>query len=87
VPYRWLRLQPPQDRTSNTRTRRWLQRYQNVHEGFRHLERVNSGRGLLKQLLENDLRDNWIGEPSCVMVRRSAFDPVGGFNTHVYGTP
>jgi glycosyltransferase involved in cell wall biosynthesis len=64
----------------------WVQRYRNVHEGFGRLEPVNSGPTLLERLLRNDLIDNWIGEPSCVMVRRRALSETGGFNPHVHGT-
>lgn len=74
--------------TPDTRSDAWVERYRNVHTGFGFggLDPINGGRPLLRRLLQNDLRDNWIGEPTCVMARREALHDVGGFNTHVYGT-
>ena len=72
--------------TPTETTRAWVDRYRNVHQGLGQLGRIDSGPPLLTRLLENDLRDNSIGEPTCVMARRSALDDARGFNTHVYGT-
>jgi glycosyltransferase involved in cell wall biosynthesis len=60
----------------------WHARYGTLHERFGALNRVNDGRVLFARWLEAGLRDNWIGEPSAVMVRRSHLAVTGGFGTH-----
>ena len=34
-------------------------------------------------MIKDGIRENWIGEPSSVMVRRECFEKVGGFSLHV----
>jgi glycosyltransferase involved in cell wall biosynthesis len=64
---RAVSLQEPGSRQA----RAWLQRYANVQSAFGELAEVNSGPRLLERYLEAGLPDNWIGEPSSVMIRRS----------------
>ena len=64
----------------------WVSRYRDVHLGFDSLQEFNPGPRIFQQLLANDLRDNWIGEPVCVMVRRQCLRQVGCFALHVGST-
>jgi glycosyltransferase involved in cell wall biosynthesis len=61
----------------------WRARYGTLHQRFGALNRVNDGRVLFARWLAAGLRDNWIGEPSAVMVRRSHLAVSGGFATHL----
>jgi glycosyltransferase involved in cell wall biosynthesis len=65
------------------RDEQWLSRYGRVERHFSAISEINDGRAMLREWLEAGLHDNWIGEPSCVMVRRSHLDQAGGFSTHV----
>jgi glycosyltransferase involved in cell wall biosynthesis len=61
----------------------WARRYGTLHHRFRSLDTVNRGRDLLGQYLpalRGPTIENWIGEPTSVMVRRSAVEEVGFFN-------
>src|SRR4051794_1718744 len=59
---------------------RWRGRFSELHSGFARLDAVNHGPTLFDELTRADLRSNWIGGPSSVMVRRSCLDSVGGFS-------
>jgi len=67
-------------------TQAWKRAHENLHFGFAELAAVNDGRTLLRQYLptfgEPEFA-NWIGEPSAVMVRRSAVERAGGFDERV----
>ena len=63
--------------------RRWLERYGRVHEGFTSLQPLNHGRRLFEELLANGFQDNWIGEPTSVMLRRECLERLGGFHLYV----
>jgi glycosyltransferase involved in cell wall biosynthesis len=73
---RALHLEDP----SQSEARIWSERYGELHLGFGKLAEVNSGRGLFARLLEARFHDNWVGEPSCVMVRRACLLRSGLFN-------
>jgi glycosyltransferase involved in cell wall biosynthesis len=62
----------------------WGEKYARLHEGFTKLERINDGRSLFKQLLRSGLDENWIGEPSAVMVSRRALERSGYFNERIH---
>jgi glycosyltransferase involved in cell wall biosynthesis len=65
---------------------RWHQQYGILHNKFEAIGSMNRGSELLRQYvpaLRGPIVDNWIGEPSAVMVRRSCFDRVGLFNLHM----
>jgi glycosyltransferase involved in cell wall biosynthesis len=64
----------------------WAARYGHLHTNFAAIERLNDGRVLLAQWLRAGLRDNWIGEPSAVMVRRDHLRISGGFGLYQYQT-
>jgi len=50
----------------------WSTAYAAVHEQFRGLTRINDGQALFEQLVDAGLEENWIGEPSAVLVARRA---------------
>jgi glycosyltransferase involved in cell wall biosynthesis len=61
----------------------WRAKYGTLDRGFGVLKRVNDGPALFARCLVAGLRENWIGEPSAVMVRRSHLALSGGFGTRV----
>ena len=54
--------------------RAWSEQYARLHERFDGLEATNDGHVLFRQLVEAGVEDNWIGEPTAVLVTRSALD-------------
>ena len=61
----------------------WRETYEASHERFGLLGAVNSGRRLFDALAEEEFPDNWIGEPSNVMLRRELFTLLGGFHSEI----
>ena len=79
---REILLDDPKDAAAQ----RWKHEHQVLHAGFGRLDAVNDGRALLRRYLPSFGEPefaNWIGEPSAVMLRRSAVDRVGGFDERV----
>ena len=74
------------DDPADPAAQQWKREHEVLHAGFGRLAAVNDGRQLLRRYLptfgEPEFA-NWIGEPSAVMVRRSAVDRVGGFDERV----
>lgn len=62
----------------------WSQTYSKLHERFSHLQRSNEGHVLFTQLLDAGVEENWIGEPSAVMVSRRCLEKTGLFNPHLH---
>jgi hypothetical protein len=62
----------------------WSRTYSMPHSRFTGLERTNDGRELFKQLVDAGIEENWIGEPSAVMVSRRAREQCGAFNARVH---
>jgi glycosyltransferase involved in cell wall biosynthesis len=62
----------------------WAEKFARPHEQFEGLERINDGRRLFGQLLDAGFEENWIGEPSAVLVRRETLDRVGLFNERIF---
>jgi glycosyltransferase involved in cell wall biosynthesis len=62
----------------------WAEMFARPHERFEGLERINDGRRLFRQLLDAGFEENWIGEPSAVLLRRSALERVRLFNERLY---
>ena len=64
----------------------WKRKHEVLHAGFGRLSEVNDGRTMLDRYLptfgEVEFA-NWVGEPSAVMLRRSAVEAVGGFDERV----
>jgi glycosyltransferase involved in cell wall biosynthesis len=61
----------------------WLRDFGELHSRFDGLQEINGGHVLLEQWLERGFGENWIGEPSAVLVRASCFERLGGFNPHI----
>lgn len=62
----------------------WVQRYGKIHTHFRSLQDRNPGPALVGQMVARGAKDNWIGEPTCVMFRRRLAQRAGGFRTDIY---
>lgn len=62
----------------------WVASYGSLHKGFGPLEAVNPGRTLFERWLPRALAErdfeNWVGEPSSVLLRRAALERVGLLN-------
>ncbi len=68
---------------SREAARAWLDRFGELHTRFNALGTVNDGGAMLAEWLSGGLQENWIGEPSAVMVRRAQLEVTGGFARHV----
>lgn len=64
--------------------RDWAQRYGKIHSRFRKLGDYNEGSSLVAQMVARGAKDNWVGEPTCVMFRRQLAADAGGFRTDIY---
>lgn len=62
----------------------WAQRYGKIHTHFRNLQQHNDGPSLVAQMVARGAKDNWIGEPTCVMFRRRLAVDAGGFRTDIF---
>jgi glycosyltransferase involved in cell wall biosynthesis len=62
----------------------WGELFARPHEYFSSLERVNDGRRLFRELLDAGFEANWVGEPSAVLVTRSALEHVGLLNERLF---
>jgi glycosyltransferase involved in cell wall biosynthesis len=62
----------------------WGELFARPHERFSSLERVNDGRRLFRELLDAGFEENWIGEPSAVLVTRGALGHVGLLNERLF---
>nr|WP_255406300.1 glycosyltransferase [Mycobacterium sp. E796] len=63
---------------------RWQRMYGKMYTHFRNLGERNDGRELVRQAALGGLRDNWVGEPTCVMFRRRLALDVGGLRDDIY---
>ena len=62
----------------------WGELFARPHEYFSSLERVNDGRRLFRELLDAGFEDNWVGEPSAVLLPRGALEHVGLLNERLF---
>jgi len=62
----------------------WVAKPSRIRSHFRRLQEINRGEPMLSRWLRNGYRENWIGEPSCVMLRRSCLEELGLFNTKMW---
>ncbi|HEX6702439.1 MAG TPA: glycosyltransferase [Gaiellaceae bacterium] len=62
----------------------WAEKFARPHEHFDGLERINDGRRLFSQLVDAGFDENWIGEPSAVLLTRRALEDVGLFNERLF---
>jgi len=61
----------------------WEKQYGTLHTRFNSLSEVNQGIDLFNQWLRCGFAENWVGEPSCVMVRKECVERIGMFNTRM----
>jgi glycosyltransferase involved in cell wall biosynthesis len=62
----------------------WGELFARPHERFSSLERVNDGRRLFRELLDAGFEANWVGEPTAVLLTRSALEHVGLLNERLF---
>jgi glycosyltransferase involved in cell wall biosynthesis len=62
----------------------WATQYSRLELPLRPTARPIGGREIVLRYIESGLRGNWLGEPSCIMVRREAFVRAGGFNREIH---
>ncbi len=58
---------------------RWKEKHEHSHLRFGPLSEVTDGDSLLARWVEDELRTNWIGEPTNVMMSRDCLQRVGTF--------
>ncbi|ORW38193.1 hypothetical protein AWB90_24465 [Mycobacterium paraense] len=63
---------------------RWLRRYGKMHRHFRNLRERNDGPSLVRQVALRGAKENWVGEPTCVMFRRRLGLEAGGLRNDIY---
>lgn len=61
----------------------WAHLFGTLHTPLEPLQPVNGGRGIIRKYVGEGTFGNWIGEPTSVMVRRSALLEVGGFRSEL----
>ncbi len=69
------------DNNNNNHFTEWKERFQDLHIYWKGLQRINSGKKLLKEcdcLLKSPL--NKVGEPTVVLIKKSVFRKIGYFN-------
>jgi len=62
----------------------WRERYGRLEQNFHDLGPTNDGAALVLEFVRSGARGNWVGEPTCVMVRRSTALAVGGLDEGIY---
>jgi glycosyltransferase involved in cell wall biosynthesis len=63
----------------------WSEQHSHLHERFDHLAENNDGHALFRQLVDAGV-ENWVGEPSAVLIARSALDGGRLFSGRVHQT-
>jgi glycosyltransferase involved in cell wall biosynthesis len=63
---------------------KWVVESSNIRNGFGRLQSANHGELMLRRWLRSGYRENWIGEPSSVMLRKSCLARTGLFNTKMW---
>jgi glycosyltransferase involved in cell wall biosynthesis len=63
----------------------WSEQHSHLHERFDHLAENNDGHALFRQLVDAGV-ENWVGEPSAVLIARSALDGGRLFSSRVHQT-
>jgi glycosyltransferase involved in cell wall biosynthesis len=61
----------------------WSEKYAHLHERFDQLAENNDGHALFRQLVDAGV-ENWIGEPSAVLVARTALDGGRLFSSRIH---
>ena len=68
---------------SDPAARAWQRRSAELHEPLGRLDELNAGPELFERHLADGFSSNWVGEPSCVMVRRTALLRSKTFNLRI----
>jgi glycosyltransferase involved in cell wall biosynthesis len=63
---------------------KWVIKPRRIVNGFGRLQSVNRGEPMFREWLRNGYRENWIGEPSSVMLRKSCLTQTGLFNIKMW---
>ncbi|SPM27989.1 hypothetical protein MTAB308_1474, partial [Mycobacterium terramassiliense] len=63
---------------------RWQRRYGKMHRHFHDLRERNDGPSLVRQVALRGAKENWVGEPTCVMFRRRLALEAGGLRNDIY---
>jgi len=63
---------------------RWQQQFGVLHTHFWKLREHNHGPSLVTEIALRGTKQNWIGEPTCVMFRRRLALDAGGFRNDIY---
>lgn len=72
---------------ADERARAWAGEFGHIHARFARLAPVNDGPALLDEYLRAGAEgENWLAEPSGVMVRRACLEQAGGPNVHMRQT-
>ncbi|MDT5137289.1 MAG: hypothetical protein QOD58_1551 [Mycobacterium sp.] len=71
-------------RQLETDDKEWAKRYGKIHKHFRKLDEHNQGSSLVAQMVARGAKNNWIGEPTCVMFRRQLALDAGGFRADIF---
>ncbi len=58
----------------------WRERYRDPHRAFALLDEINDGLSLLNDYMNRGFGENWVGEPTSVMIRKAALERTGLFN-------
>jgi glycosyltransferase involved in cell wall biosynthesis len=61
----------------------WARAVPHKHEHLGPLQRINEGRPLFVTIVQAGIWENWIGEPTSVLVTRDAFRSCGLFNPYL----
>lgn len=72
------------DHPDDQYTRIWLEQNADLKKYLGPLSEVNRGRDIVMQHAEEGFETNRIGEPTCVMVRRSILERIGTFSLRMH---
>lgn len=71
------------DNPADPKSVAWKDQFGSLHTRFTALHEVNHGKELFDQWFAHRFAGNWVGEPSCVMLRKTCVDRIGMFNTRM----
>ena len=74
---------PGRSSTTTRTAKEWARTVPHRHEHLGPLERINEGRPLFVTIVQAGIWENWIGEPTSVLVTRDAFRSCGLFNPYL----
>jgi len=65
----------------------WANWNRNPHSNFTTIDRDTDGLALFRQLFGARVEENWVGEPSSVLMTRECLEAVGLFSPHLHQLP